>query len=104
MKVFNYYKTCNNNIDSNKPVNLYFEEVILSKEHKGFYIAKSHSSEYLIKDNIIISERVKQSTENIDILLNGGVDGGKLYHLQTRPLETLLKAKKLLSENADTTQ
>lgn len=99
MKVFNYYKTCNNNKNTKVPVHLYFEDVTTSKEYKGFYIAKSHSSEYLIKDGVIISENVRQSTNNIDILLNGGVGEGKLYHLQTRPLETLAKAKKLLSEN-----
>lgn len=99
MKVFNYYKTCNNNKNLDVPVHLYFEEVKPSKEYKGFYIAESHSSEYLIKDSIIISERVKQSTDNIDILLNGGVDEGKIFYLQTMPLEALSNAKKLLSEN-----
>lgn len=102
MKVFNYYKTCNNNKNLNVPVHLYFEDVTTFKEYKGFYIAKSYSSEYLIKDNIIISEKVKQSTDNIDILLNGGIDKGKLYHLQTRPLEALSSAKRLLSENGYT--
>lgn len=102
MRVFNYYKTCNNNKTPNVPVHLYFEDVEPSKEYKGFYIAKTCNSEYLIKDDIIISERVRQSTNNIDTLLNGGVDEGKLYHLQTRPFEALSNAKKLLSENGYT--
>lgn len=97
MKVFNYYKTCNNNKDLQNNTKLYFEDLSNVKliKYRGFIISKH----FLIKDNIIISERVTQKESNIDILLDGGVPEGKLYHMQTRPLEALRKAKELLIKN-----
>lgn len=74
MKVFNYYKTANNFKSGNKPSKLFFEECSIIRQYKGLYVLNCACSEYLVYDNVIISERVKISNDLIDDFVNQSSD------------------------------
>lgn len=88
-KVFNYFATANA-----KFVRPIYTEVQIIKQLNGVSVGRRPSgSEVLIFDNIIISERVKQSDLNIKAFLNQDCED---YFLRLRPVETLQKAKEYL--------
>lgn len=100
MQVLNYYKTLNNNKNkSDKDMRLSIENIDESrcKEYKGFYMVGN----YIVKNNVIITEVVKPSKGWIDNFLNKGVNlsEGKLHFNYDRPLQALEHGKKLLKLN-----
>lgn len=88
-KVFNYFATANANLV--RPV---YTDVQIIKQVNGVTVGRLlNGSEVLIVDDIIISERLKQSDFNIKAFLNPDC---KDYFLRLRPVETLQKAKEYL--------
>jgi hypothetical protein len=94
MRVLNYYKTMNNKGMAVVPTNLIYESFHLPIDtYRGVEVHNMHSGQALVLDGIIISERVKQSRAQIDMLWDNVGD----YHSNLRPMDALHKGKSLIA-------
>lgn len=95
IEAFNYYKTAN----QKSRVKLY-STVYSVKTYRGVqYGELTSSSDAMVFDGVIISERVRIGKAEIDAFLDGLPDAGLDYHARVRPLECLKKAKLFAEDN-----
>jgi len=96
MELFNYYATVNS--VSRIMQFTHGDKPLLTHGGCEAYRA-AQGGQYLVKSGIIVSIRVKVTTETIDYFLDGCPnDEGKHWHVHTRPWKAFTEAIKLLHQ------